>query len=63
MDIKTRKIGIIMNGVTGRMGRNQHLLRSIKAIMDEGGLRYRGEILMPDPVLIGRNMRKLEDLA
>jgi predicted dehydrogenase len=63
MKNKTRKIGIIMNGVTGRMGRNQHLLRSIKAIMDEGGIMHRGEILMPDPILIGRNKRKLEDLA
>ena len=33
-----QRIGIIMNGVTGRMGKNQHLIRSIKAIMDEGGL-------------------------
>lgn len=58
-----RKIGIIMNGVTGRMGKNQHLIRSIKAIMDEGGMMHRGEILMPDPILIGRNKRKLEALA
>ena len=60
---KTRKIGIIMNGVTGRMGKNQHLIRSIKAIMDEGGIMHRGEILMPDPILIGRNKEKLESLA
>ncbi len=60
---KTRNIGIIMNGVTGRMGKNQHLIRSIKAIMDEGGIMHRGEILMPDPILIGRNKLKLESLA
>ena len=60
---KTRKIGIIMNGVTGRMGKNQHLIRSIKAIMDEGGIMHREEILMPDPILIGRNKEKLESLA
>jgi len=60
---KTRKIGIIMNGVTGRMGKNQHLIRSIKAIMDEGGIMHRGEILMPDPILIGRNKLKLESIA
>ena len=35
--MQTHNIGIIMNGVTGRMGTNQHLLRSIKAIRDEGG--------------------------
>ncbi|MCK4748850.1 MAG: Gfo/Idh/MocA family oxidoreductase [Bacteroidales bacterium] len=63
MKNKTRKIGIIMNGVTGRMGKNQHLLRSVKAIMDEGGIVHRGEILMPDPILIGRNIQKLEALA
>ncbi len=60
---KTRKIGIIMNGVTGRMGKNQHLIRSIKAIMEEGGIMHRGEILMPDPILIGRNKEKLESIA
>ena len=59
----TRKIGIIMNGVTGRMGRNQHLIRSVKAIMDEGGIRIGEEILMPDPLLIGRNPEKLDHIA
>ena len=34
----THTIGIIMNGVTGRMGTNQHLMRSIKAIRDQGGI-------------------------
>jgi predicted dehydrogenase len=57
------KIGIIMNGVTGRMGKNQHLVRSVKAIMEDGGIPYRGEILMPDPLLLGRNRGKLEELA
>jgi predicted dehydrogenase len=56
-------IGIIMNGVTGRMGKNQHLVRSVKAIMEDGGIPYRGEILMPDPLLLGRNRGKLEELA
>ena len=37
--MKTKRIGIIMNGVTGRMGTNQHLIRSIKAIRDQGGVR------------------------
>lgn len=59
-----RKIGIIMNGVTGRMGTNQHLLRSLKAIRDQGGLPLgNGEILMPVPVLIGRNATKLAALS
>ncbi len=63
MEQKIRKIGIIMNGVTGRMGKNQHLIRSIKAIMDEGGIPHHGEILMPDPLLLGRNRKKLEEIA
>ncbi|RMD84773.1 MAG: gfo/Idh/MocA family oxidoreductase [Lentisphaerae bacterium] len=62
--IKTHRVGIIMNGVTGRMGTNQHLLRSIKAIVDQGGVPCgNDEVIMPDPVLIGRNPAKLERLA
>ncbi|MCC6354638.1 MAG: Gfo/Idh/MocA family oxidoreductase, partial [Verrucomicrobiae bacterium] len=57
---KTQKIGIIMNGVTGRMGTNQHLMRSIVAIIDQGGVRLPdGTRIMPDPVLVGRNADKL----
>ena len=37
--METRRIGIILNGVTGRMGTNQHLDRSICAIIREGGLK------------------------
>ena len=59
-----QRIGIIMNGVTGRMGKNQHLVRSVKAIVDEGGVALPGgDRLMPDPVLVGRNAAKLERLA
>lgn len=57
-------IGIVMNGVTGRMGTNQHLMRSIKAIIDQGGIMLSPqEIIMPDPVLVGRNPVKLANLA
>jgi predicted dehydrogenase len=53
-----------MNGVTGRMGTNQHLMRSIVAIRREGGVALRnGERLMPDPILVGRDERKLSRLA
>ena len=59
-----RRIGIIMNGVTGRMGTNQHLVRSIAAIRAEGGMRLaNGDRLMPDPILVGRNAGKLQALA
>ena len=62
--MKTHKIGIIMNGVTGRMGTNQHLLRSIKAIIDQGGIKIGDtEVIMPDPILIGRSEPKLAALA
>jgi predicted dehydrogenase len=59
-----KKLGIIMNGVTGRMGTNQHLVRSILAIREEGGLALPdGTRLWPDPVLVGRNESKLRELA
>jgi predicted dehydrogenase len=59
-----KTIGIIMNGVTGRMGTNQHLIRSIHAIMQQGGLRVSDDLtLMPDPILTGRNEDKLKALA
>jgi len=59
-----RNLGIIMNGVTGRMGENQHLARSIVAIREQGGLLLPdGEVLWPDPILVGRNEQKLRRLA
>ena len=62
--MKTHKIGIILNGVTGRMGTNQHLLRSIDAIIKEGGVRVSpDETIMPDPILVGRNETKLKALT
>ena len=49
-----RRLGIIMHGVTGRMGMNQHLIRSVLAIRDEGGVALAdGTRLMPDPLLVG----------
>ena len=62
--METRRIGIVMNGVTGRMGTNQHLVRSVLAIVKAGGLRVDDDlVLMPDPVLTGRNPDKLQRLA
>ena len=59
-----REIGIIMNGVSGRMGYRQHLVRSILAIRDQGG------VVLPDgsrvtvkPLLVGRSEAKLAELA
>ncbi|MBD3240927.1 MAG: gfo/Idh/MocA family oxidoreductase [Chitinivibrionales bacterium] len=53
-----------MNGVTGRMGTNQHLMRSIVPIIRQGGVRIADdEVIMPDPVLVGRNPAKLEKLC
>jgi len=60
----TQRVGIIMNGVTGRMGMNQHLIRSIVAIRAQGGVALaNGERLVPDPILLGRNADKLAALA
>ncbi|MCC2683366.1 MAG: oxidoreductase [Paenibacillaceae bacterium] len=62
--MNVHKIGIIMNGVTGRMGTNQHLIRSIIAIREQGGVKLPdGSTIMPEPVLVGRQEHKLEALA
>jgi predicted dehydrogenase len=53
-----------MHGVTGRMGTNQHLVRSILAIRADGGVRLSdGDTVIPDPILVGRSADKLEALA
>jgi predicted dehydrogenase len=60
----TRRLGIVMYGVTGRMGLNQHLVRSIVAIRGQGGvLLPNGDRVMPDPILVGRNAEKVAALA
>jgi predicted dehydrogenase len=62
--MKQHETGIIMNGVTGRMGTNQHLMRSILEIMKQGGVKVSStETIMPKPVLVGRNPVKLEKLS
>jgi predicted dehydrogenase len=62
--MKVRKVGVILNGVTGRMGTNQHLERSILAIIKEGGIKVSDdEVIMPDPILTGRNENKLKALS
>lgn len=62
--MKTHEVGIIMNGVTGRMGTNQHLVRSLLAITIQGGLKVNdGEVIMPRPLLLGRNADKLRRLS
>ena len=58
------RLGIILHGVTGRMGYNQHLVRSILAIRDQGGITLQsGERLEIDPIIVGRNRDKMEQLA
>jgi hypothetical protein len=62
--VAQRTIRVIMNGVTGRMGYRQHLLRSVLAIRDEGGVGLpNGERLTVEPILVGRNPEKLAALA
>ena len=62
--METLRLGVIMNGVTGRMGTNQHLIRSICAIRAQGGVALSdGRRVLPDPILVGRNADKLETLA
>jgi predicted dehydrogenase len=62
--VPVREIGIIMHGITGRMGYNQHLVRSIVAIRNQGGATLpNGDRVMPNPILVGRNREKVEELA
>jgi predicted dehydrogenase len=62
--VKKLRIGVIMNGVTGRMGTNQHLVRSVLAIRADGGVRVGDEtVLWPEPLLVGRSAARLETLA
>ena len=62
--MKTHRVGIIMNGVTGRMGKNQHLMRSLVEIKKQGGVQVSDqETIMPDLVLVGRNEAKLKALS
>ena len=59
-----KRVGIIMNGVTGRMGLNQHLIRSVLAIRQQGGVAIgNGDTIMPDPILVGRNEAKIKQIA
>ncbi|HEX3860069.1 MAG TPA: Gfo/Idh/MocA family oxidoreductase [Stellaceae bacterium] len=59
----SRKIGVVIDGATGRLGTTQHL-RSLLAIRGEGGLLLaNGDRLLPEPVLLGRNAGKLAALA
>src|SRR5947208_7437739 len=60
----TRTLRVAMEGATGRLGTSQHLIRSVLAIRNEGGLPLKdGDRLMPEPVLLGRNSEKLSALA
>jgi len=62
--MKVHSIGVILNGVTGRMGTNQHLVRSILAIREQGGVKIGlDETIVPEPILVGRNANKLKHLS
>src|ERR687897_2085841 len=59
-----RTIRVIMNGVTGRMGYRQHLVRSILAIRADGGVALPdGNRISVEPILVGRNAERLRALA
>jgi predicted dehydrogenase len=58
-----RRIGVIINGATGRMGTTQHMA-NLLAIATEGGLKLRnGDRLVPDLLLVGRDADRLAALA
>ncbi|WP_394616885.1 Gfo/Idh/MocA family protein [Lentzea sp. JNUCC 0626] len=58
-----RTIGVAVNGVTGRMGYRQHLVRSLLPLRDEGVRLQDGTLLKVEPVLVGRNADKLKEIA
>lgn len=59
-----RSIGIILNGITGRMGLNQHLRRSLWPIIQQGGVRVSdSETILPHLLLVGRKAGKLETIS
>lgn len=63
-NLTIHRVGIIMNGVTGRMGTNQHLMRSIVEIIKQGGVKISStEYILPDPILVGRSEVKLKKLC
>src|SRR6516162_1685494 len=61
----TRKvIHVAVNGVTGRMGYRQHLVRSLLAIREQGGVRLDdGTTVCPEPILVGRSEERLRAIA
>lgn len=62
--METRTLGVVMNGVTGRMGYRQHLVRSVLAIREAGGVRLPdGSVVQLEPVLVGRNEERLRTVA
>jgi len=62
--VPTKTVTIAMNGVTGRMGRNQHLARSILAIREQGGVPLaNGDVIWPEPILVGRDAARLAAAA
>ncbi len=59
-----RILNVAMHGVTGRMGTNQHLIRSVLAIVKQGGVKLTsGDRCLIKPILIGRSEGKLRHLA
>src|SRR6185369_3529836 len=62
--MKRKVITVALNGVTGRMGYRQHLVRSLLAIREQGGVRLEdGSCLYPEPILVGRNEERLRAIA
>jgi predicted dehydrogenase len=58
-----RRIGVIINGATGRMGTTQHMA-NLLAIAADGGLTLRnGDRLVPELLLVGRDADRVSALA
>ena len=59
-----RKVLLVaLNGVTGRMGYRQHLVRSLLSIREQGGVRLEdGTSIYPEPILVGRSEERLREI-
>jgi predicted dehydrogenase len=62
--VARKVVHVALNGVTGRMGYRQHLVRSLLSIREQGGVPLAGGgVVYPEPVLVGRSEARLREIA
>ena len=58
-----KRLGVIVNGATGRIGFNQHLVRALLVLRQDGIVADGGDAVFPDIFLVGRNPEKLRTVC